>query len=66
MTLDDRGRCCGRKPIVYKRHQGPGHPAGLFCASCDRAYDPATREQIENWAWFRHTNASEFQRKVRP
>lgn len=45
--LDDKGRCCGRKPIVYKRS-----PTHLFCSRCDRAYDPLTKLQVENWAWY--------------
>ena len=44
--LDDKGRCCGRKPLVYKRF-----PAHKFCSRCDRAYDLNTGEQISNWAW---------------
>jgi len=44
--LNERGQCCGRKPIVYKRA-----PAHLFCPRCDAAYDPATGMQIENWAY---------------
>lgn len=43
--LDDKGRCCGRKPIAYKRpapHQ--------FCSRCCRDYDMAGK-QISNWAW---------------
>jgi hypothetical protein len=44
--LDNKGRCCGRKPLIYKR---PTHH--LFCSRCDRAYDPESHEQIENWAW---------------
>lgn len=43
--LDAKGRCCGRKPLVYKR---PIHH--LFCFRCDRDYDP-TGQQIENWAF---------------
>ncbi len=43
--LDNLGRCCGRKPIVYKREPH------LFCWRCDRAYNPETGEQIANWAW---------------
>lgn len=45
MKLDNKGRCCGRKPIPYKR------PPRLFCDRCDRSYNAATKEQIENWAW---------------
>jgi hypothetical protein len=46
MRLDDKGRCCGRKPLVYKRP-----PSHLYCFRCDRAYDPDDGEQIDNWAW---------------
>jgi hypothetical protein len=45
LLLSTRGRCCGRKPILYKLERR------LFCPRCDRAYDPETRMQIENWAW---------------
>ena len=44
-NLDEKGRCCGRKPIVYKR------PPHKFCFRCDRSYSLETGEQIENWAW---------------
>jgi hypothetical protein len=44
--LDDRGRCCGRKPLVYKR---PKHQ--FFCARCDAHFDPSTGIQIEGWAY---------------
>lgn len=43
---DNNGRCCGRKPMTYKR------PPHLFCPRCDVAYDMAGT-QIENWAWKR-------------
>jgi hypothetical protein len=46
-VLDGKGRCCGRKPIQYKRptpHQ--------FCPRCNRAYDEDGL-QIENWAWWK-------------
>ena len=51
MTLDDKGRCCGRKPLVYKRDR-PDGIAGewRFCFRCDRAYSPDGK-QINNWAW---------------
>lgn len=55
--LDDKGRCCGRKPIVYKR------PPSLFCHRCDRSFDPATGTQKENWA-FRWTDAGFVSTKV--
>jgi hypothetical protein len=46
VKLDNKGRCCGRKPIVYKRNPH------LFCCRCDRAFD-LDGNQIENWAWQR-------------
>lgn len=45
MKLDEKGRCCGRKPIVYKRDHH------LFCTRCNREFNPDTHEQIVNWAW---------------
>lgn len=45
-TLDDKGQCCGRNPIPYKRPRESTH---LFCMACAREYDG--NEQIENWAW---------------
>jgi hypothetical protein len=44
--LDEQGRCCGRKPRLYKR---PRHY--LFCVRCCAALSPETGSQIENWAW---------------
>jgi hypothetical protein len=44
--LNERGQCCGRKPIVYKR---PDHY--LFCGRCNACFDPTTGEQIANWAY---------------
>ena len=47
MNLNDNygGRCCGRKPITYKRD-------GIkFCPRCDREFDLTTGEQKENVAW---------------
>lgn len=44
--LDEKGRCCGRKPLVYKVPRSQ-----KFCTRCDRSYDRASGEQIENWAW---------------
>lgn len=43
--LNYLGRCCGRKPIVYKRDPH------LFCDRCSRAFDVNTKEQIPNWAY---------------
>ena len=58
MTLDNERRCCGRKPIEYKR------PKHKFCPRCDRAYDFDTGEQIPNWAWARDRDG-EWVRVVR-
>lgn len=44
-TIDRNGRCCGRKPIHYKR------PAHLYCPRCNASFDVATGEQIANWAY---------------
>ena len=53
MELDAKGRCCGRKPLVYKRGlYAPGGPQ-KYCTRCDRSYDLDTGEQIPNWAWKR-------------
>jgi hypothetical protein len=43
--LDADGRCCGRKPLAYKRRHS------RFCQQCHRSYDIDTGRQIENWAW---------------
>ena len=45
MTLGLLGRCCGRKPLVYKRD------GFLFCPRCDRAYSLADGKAVENWAY---------------
>jgi len=50
MTLNAKGQCCGRKPMVYKTWQG-SMPPHRYCPRCDRAYDPEENEQIRNWAW---------------
>lgn len=53
MKLDEKGRCCGRKPIYYKGGSWCSHPGAplMFCDKCNREYDPVTGEQRENWAW---------------
>ena len=50
-SLDEKGRCCGRKPIKYKggAWNSPEVPQ-WFCARCCRSYDLRTGQQIENWA----------------
>lgn len=50
--LDDKGRCCGRKPIHYKRSHPPHNMTPyLWCCRCSAAFDPATGLQIDNWAY---------------
>lgn len=46
VRLDDKGRCCGRKPLQYKRPK-PGH---LFCDRCYAEFT-ADGQQRANWAW---------------
>lgn len=45
-TLDDLGRCCGRKPLLYKRPT-----PHLCCLKCSAEIDPSTGRQVANWAW---------------
>ena len=45
--VDEKGRCCGRKPIPYRR------PPTLFCPRCDACFDPRTGKQIQNWAYLK-------------
>jgi len=45
-VIDEKGRCCGRKPLVYKR---PIHY--LYCCRCNSEYHFGSHEQIANWAW---------------
>lgn len=53
-ALDERGRCCGRKPLHYKggSWRSPAHPM-KFCDRCNREFDPLTGAQRDNWAWCR-------------
>ena len=43
--LDEKGRCCGRKPIVSKREPY------LFCPRCDAQYPRDTQHQMENFKY---------------
>jgi hypothetical protein len=51
-SLDENGRCCGRKPIIYKggSWRSPDVPQ-RFCGRCKRAYALNAPHQIENWAF---------------
>lgn len=51
--LNDDGRCCGRKPIVYKGRMSTTEGPQRFCPRCDRAYELDAPYQINNWAWKR-------------
>lgn len=42
-TLDEKGRCCGRKPLVYKRE---GH---RFCDRCSRHYHLTEPHMVDGW-----------------
>jgi hypothetical protein len=57
-SLDERGRCCGRKPILYRsnRDHGADMPGIGFhyCTRCDRSYSRGTLMQIADWAWKRN------------
>lgn len=44
--LNERGQCCGRKPLIYKR---PHHY--LYCTRCSASLNPVTGKQEPNWAW---------------
>lgn len=46
-VLDGNGRCCGRKPLMYKRENY------RFCDRCNRSYHRYQDFQINNWAWKR-------------
>jgi hypothetical protein len=56
MKLNEKGQCCGRKPLLYKRPMGEILGPHKFCFRCDRAFDVETGEQIENWAYKKHAN----------
>jgi hypothetical protein len=43
--IGDKSRCCGKKPIVYKRD---GY---LFCCRCGRSYDLESGRQISNFSY---------------
>jgi hypothetical protein len=72
--LDAKGRCCGRKPMVYKSHTSTSTGPHRYCPRCDRAYDLETGEQVRNWAWYQHdgkwycstSRASKLERDVAP
>lgn len=52
MNLDEKGRCCGRKPLFYKggSWRSPRNAPMYFCCTCHREFGPKG-EQRENFAW---------------
>ena len=49
--LDAKGRCCGRKPLVYKTpYPGVTPCPWQFCFRCYRAFD-MQGHQVESWDW---------------
>lgn len=60
MKLDDKGRCCGRKPIFYSSWRSPLMAPLHFCCDCCREYGP-DGQQRQNWAW-KEVSPGEFQR----
>lgn len=52
VSLDQQGRCCGRKPLFYKGgswRSPPGSPMH-FCCECHREFGPDGKQR-PNWAW---------------
>lgn len=62
-TLDAKGRCCGRKPRVYKSDLYTGAAPHRYCSRCDRAFAIDTPLQVENWAWKRSDDGKFRNRK---
>lgn len=56
-TLDEQGRCCGRKPIFYKTRRGMGSQRDPhhFCCRCCAEYDVEGRQR-GNWAYLKAEN----------
>ena len=49
--LDEKGRCCGRKPLTYKSGRVTADGPHKFCPRCNRAFNLQTGEWQANWAW---------------
>jgi hypothetical protein len=49
--LDEKGRCCGRKSMVYRGKNTTEAGPHRFCGRCNAAYDLEENEQISNWAY---------------
>lgn len=49
--LDEQGRCCGRKPIHYKRGNSYQSGPRYYCDRCDATFSVETGEQVPSWAY---------------
>lgn len=49
--LDEKGRCCGKKPIVYRGKNNTAEGPHRYCPRCDRGYELDAPFQINNWFW---------------
>lgn len=51
-SLDDKGRCCGRKPIFYSggNWRSPPQAPMHFCTRCSREFGP-DGQQRPNHSW---------------
>ena len=50
--LDDKGRCCGRKPLIYKRDKRWSRTRDFhyFCCRCAREFN-ADGKQRQSFSW---------------
>lgn len=60
--LNEKGQCCGRKPLLYKTDTPQTKAPFLFCSRCNRAYDATTKQQVENWAFKKQPDGSFWKR----
>jgi len=49
--IDDKGKCCGRKPTAHKGQGTYRHGRKKHCPHCDRYYDYDTGAPTENYTW---------------
>ena len=62
--LNEKGQCCGRKPMVYRGRHTTSEGPHRYCPRCDRAYDLDDNYQIPNWAWKINPKTQEFERVI--
>lgn len=63
-VLDAKGRCCGRKPLVYLGKHTTREGPQRFCPRCDRSYGLETERQMANWAYSTIDNGETFYRAI--